>query len=95
MFESLLFDVNDLKNYVVRFFSAWGVPEIDAQIAADVLVAADLRGINSHGVIRLHSYYGDRLRHGYIDPHSPLTVLKESAATLALDGGNGLSLIHI
>jgi len=93
MFESLLFDIHDLKKYVVKIFSAFGVPEIDAQIAADVLVTADLRGINSHGVIRLHSYYGDRLRKGYIDPFSPLTVLNESAATLALDGGNGLGQV--
>lgn len=93
MFENQLFSVQDLKNYVVRFFSALGVPEIDAQIAADVLVAADLRGINSHGVIRLHSYYGDRLRQGRIDPLSPISVLKESAATLALDGANGLGQV--
>ena len=93
MFDNLLFHVQDLKNYVLQFFSAWGVPEIDARIAADVLVAADLRGINSHGVIRLHSYYGDRLRNGQIDPLSPLSVLNKSAATLALDGGNGLGQV--
>ncbi len=66
------------------------VPELDARIAADVLLSADLRGINSHGVIRLHSYYGDGLRNRQIDPHSPLKVIKESPSTLALDGGNGL-----
>jgi L-2-hydroxycarboxylate dehydrogenase (NAD+) len=66
---------------------------MDALIAADVLVSADLRGINSHGVIRLHSYYGDRLLKGKIDPTSPIKVIKESAATLALDGGNGLGQV--
>lgn len=93
MFESLLFDVQELKNYAIRFFLACGVPEIDARIAADVLLAADLRGINSHGVIRLHSYYGDRLRQGQINPLSPMTILNESPATLALDGGNGLGQV--
>jgi L-2-hydroxycarboxylate dehydrogenase (NAD+) len=92
-FDTLSFRVQDLTDYVTRFFHALDVPEIDARIAADVLVSADLRGVHSHGVIRLHSYYGDRLRKGQIDPLSPLKVLKESAATLALDGGNGLGQV--
>ena len=91
--DTLSFPVDDLKNYVARFFGALDVPEIDAHIAADVLVTADLRGINSHGVIRLHSYYGDRLLKGLINPYSPITVIKESPATIALDGGNGLGQV--
>lgn len=93
MFETIRFKADDLKNYIVRFLSALDVPEIDAQIAADVLISADLRGINSHGVIRLHSYYGDGLRRRQIDPHSPLKIIQESPATLALDGGNGLGQV--
>jgi L-2-hydroxycarboxylate dehydrogenase (NAD+) len=91
--ETFLYRVDDLKDYVRRFFSALNVPEMDAHIAADVLVSADQRGINSHGVIRLHSYYGDRLLKGKIDPTSPIKVIQESAATLALDGGNGLGQV--
>jgi len=91
--EAIAYHVEDLKDYIIRFFTALNVPEIDASIVADVLISADLRGINSHGIIRLHSYYGDRLRKGQIDPLSPLKVLKESPATLALDGGNGLGQV--
>ena len=93
MVDTLAFNVEDLKEYVVRFFSAMNVPEIDARIAADVLVSADLRGVNSHGVIRLHSYYGDKLQKGQIDPDSPLRTIQESSATLALDGANGLGQV--
>ncbi len=93
MFDALIFNVNELKDYVARFFTALKVPEIDAQIAADVLVSADLRGINSHGVVRLFSYYGGGLKKGKINPASTLKVLKESPATLALDGGNGLGQV--
>lgn len=93
MFTTLAFPVEDLKDYVIRFFKAMFVPEIDARIAADVLVSADLRGVSSHGVIRLHSYYGNRLKKGLIDPVSPIKTLKESPATLALDGGNGLGQV--
>lgn len=87
------FHAEELKAYVIRFFQAYGIPEIDARIAADVLVSADLRGINSHGVIRLHSYYGNRIRKNQIDRLSPLKIVQESPATLALDGGNGLGQV--
>jgi L-2-hydroxycarboxylate dehydrogenase (NAD+) len=93
MFQTLAYPVEDLKDYVIRFFKALDVPEIDARIAADVLVSADLRGVNSHGVIRLHTYYGNRLAKGQVDPNSPIKTLKESPATLALDGGNGLGQV--
>ena len=90
MSKSMTFNVEELKQYVVQFLRAHEIPEIEARIAADVLVSADMRGIASHGVIRLHSYYGDGLRRGKINPESPITTINESAATLALDGGNGL-----
>jgi LDH2 family malate/lactate/ureidoglycolate dehydrogenase len=88
-----LYKVDDLKGYMVRFFTRYNVPEKDAQIAADVLLAADLRGVDSHGMIRLHTYYGDRLRKKAIDPLSPVSVIRESGATLALDGGNGMGQV--
>ncbi len=86
----LSFHKNSLIDYVVRVFRALGVPEEDAQIAADVLVSADLRGIHSHGVIRLNSYYGSRLKSGRINPNTPIKTIQEQASSLVLDGGNGL-----
>jgi len=88
--DHIIISADDLQAYVVRFMRRFHVPEEDARIAADVLVTADMRGIESHGVIRLQSYYGSRLQQGLIDPHSKLTVVSETPATLALDGGNGL-----
>lgn len=86
----LVYRVEDLRNYVIRFFLKHDVPLKDAEIVADVLISADLRGVDSHGVIRLDSYYGSRLRKGLIDPHPQLKVLTETPSTLALDGGTGL-----
>lgn len=86
----LVYRVEDLRDYVIRFFLKHNVPLEDAQIVADVLLAADLRGVDSHGVIRLDTYYGSRLRKGLIDPHPQLKVLTETPSTLALDGGTGL-----
>lgn len=75
---------------MIRCFTKWGVPEADAAIAASVLLASDMRGVESHGIIRLYSYYGSRLQRGFIDPLSPVTTLKESLTTLSIDAGNGL-----
>src|SRR5512144_2108906 len=93
MAKFLLFKAQDLRDYMVRFFTKLNVPQKDAETAAEVLITADLRGVDSHGIIRLNTYYGDRLRKGLIDPLSPVTVLKETAVTLALSGGNGLGQV--
>jgi LDH2 family malate/lactate/ureidoglycolate dehydrogenase len=85
--------VDDLQNYVIRFLQNYQVSEEDARIVADVLVSADMRGVESHGIIRLDTYYGSRLRKGLIDPRSPEKILNETAATLALDAGTGLGQV--
>jgi len=90
MTQSYYFRHEDLKNYIVRYFTRWSVPAEDAVIAAEVLLSADARGVDSHGMIRLNSYYGSRLRKGQINPLSPMTVLNETATTLSVDGNNGL-----
>jgi len=93
MAKTLAYKVDDLKDYIVRFFSKLGVPRPDAEIAARVLVMADLRGVDSHGIIRLHSYYGSRILKGTVNPLSPITVINETSTTLALDGGSGLGMV--
>ncbi|HEY67031.1 MAG TPA: Ldh family oxidoreductase, partial [Thermoflexia bacterium] len=55
--------VNIIQDFMVDVFQALGVPEDDARICTDVLITADLRGIESHGVGRLKYYY-DRIRRG-------------------------------
>lgn len=91
--SKLIYRAEDLKDYAVRFFVRHGVGEEDARIAAEILISADMRGVDSHGIIRLDTYYGSRLRKGLIDPKTPITVLRETAATLALDAGSGLGQV--
>ena len=81
---------SDLRGYVERFLRHFDVPADDAQIMADVLITADERGVDSHGIIRLHSYYGTRLRRHLIDPTSPTRVLEDAPAVQVIDGANGL-----
>lgn len=84
------FRIQDLKDYVIRYLSHWGIPAEDSAIVADVLISADARGVDSHGLIRLYSYYGARLQKGLIDPHPEFKVITETSTTLSIDAGNGL-----
>jgi LDH2 family malate/lactate/ureidoglycolate dehydrogenase len=78
-----------LKAFCVRVFEKLDVPEEDARIAADVLVAADLRGVDSHGVARLRRYV-DGLRNGMVIAHPQETVVAETPTTTVIDAGAGL-----
>jgi LDH2 family malate/lactate/ureidoglycolate dehydrogenase len=93
MTKKLLYRAEDLHQYMVQFFTKLNVPEKDARIVADILLSADLRGVDSHGIIRLHTYYGNRLRNGLIDPLTPVSTIRETPTTLALDAGNGMGQV--
>ena len=79
----------DLTNFCLRVFQKLGVPEQDARITSEVLVMADLRGIESHGVARLRRYV-DGLRTGVMVAKPEITVLRETPATALIDAGAGL-----
>ncbi len=93
MVEFIRFKKEDLIGYSIDFMSWLGVSSEDARIVGNVLVEADLRGVDSHGLIRLTTYYGSRLRKKYMDPATPLKVIKETDTTLLIDGGNGLGQV--
>src|SRR5437867_11187422 len=90
--ETRLYPPEWLFEFTTRVFRHMGVPEDDARTAATVLQAADLRGIDSHGVARLHTYF-DMLQIGRIDPKPNVTIVRESPSTATVDGGNGLGLV--
>jgi LDH2 family malate/lactate/ureidoglycolate dehydrogenase len=86
------FPIEALREFMTRVFEHFGVPAYDAALAADVLAAADLRGIESHGVARLHTYF-DMFELGRINPKPRITIVRESASTATVDGDNGLGLV--
>ena len=53
---------------------------------------SDLRGIDSHGVARLHTYF-DMLAFGRINPRPNIRVVRETPSTATVDGDNGLGLV--
>lgn len=87
--EEIVVQAEDLRHFCIRVFEALNVPPEDAAITADVLITADLRGIDSHGVVRLGRYvYG--LRNGIMLPHPKTEVVRETPATALINGGGGL-----
>jgi L-2-hydroxycarboxylate dehydrogenase (NAD+) len=89
MGESVHLPEEVLHAFVVDVFAALGVPTDDAHTVADVLIASDLRGIDSHGVARLKYYY-HRLVDGVQRPVTMTTVVKDTETTAVLEGGHGM-----
>jgi L-2-hydroxycarboxylate dehydrogenase (NAD+) len=78
-----------LQRLCLQVFQKMGVSPEDARIAADVLVAADLRGVDSHGVAHLDSYVDD-LRDGVALARPSVRTLHETPVTALIDAGAGL-----
>ena len=66
--------------------------ERDAARAADVLVYADLRGIDSHGVSNMFPFYVHWLSSGFLNPRPQPWVVREAPATATIDDDRGLGL---
>src|SRR6476661_10807317 len=81
-----------LRNFTTNVFLHFGVPKADAEQAADVLARSDLRGIDSHGVARLHTYF-EMLELGRINPKPNIKIIREKASVATIDGDNGLGLV--
>lgn len=81
-----------LKDFVVQVFVKMGVPAADAQVTSDVLVAANLRGIDSHGVART-SRYVQGLRDGVMVATPDIRVVHQAPVSALLDGGAGLGQV--
>ena len=81
--------VDIIASFMQDTFHALGVPKDEARICADVLITADLRGIESHGVGRLKYYY-DRIRRGQHRTTTEMEIVKETETTALLDGQHGM-----
>ena len=77
-------------DFIVRSLLAVGLTESDANDVAGVLVAADLRGVESHGIARLDMFYVRRIQAGVVNARPAYTALSDRPTQFALDAGNGL-----
>lgn len=83
-------DFKTMHSFMKDVFTGVGVPSADAEICADVLIAADMRGIDSHGINRLKPIYYDRIKQGVQNPVTNIEIVKEAPATAVIDGHDGM-----
>jgi L-2-hydroxycarboxylate dehydrogenase (NAD+) len=87
-----LFSYHQLFDFTKRVLEKIGCSSSDADLAARVLLSADLRGIDSHGVARLNGYV--RLWESKrINPKPEKRIVHESPSTAVVDGDSGLGLV--
>lgn len=86
------FDYIDLRNFTQEIFKRIGCPDKQAEVAADCLNQADLRGVDSHGVARLSGYV--RLWElNRLNSRPEMRIIHEAPSTAVLDGDLGLGLV--
>ncbi len=84
--------IKDLERFVVEVMKKLDVPENDAKIVADVLIRADRRGVESHGVARLRRYVNG-VKDGLMNPHPDIKIVKETPVSMLVDGDAGLGMV--
>jgi L-2-hydroxycarboxylate dehydrogenase (NAD+) len=83
-----------LEAFIVDIFKGVGVPDEDARTCAEVLITADKRGIDSHGVGRLKPIYYDRIVMGGVQqPVTQFEVVRDYKATAVVDGHHGMGMV--
>lgn len=83
-------DFDYLEQFMRAVFRGLGVPDEDAAICADVLITADKRGIDSHGIGRLKPIYYDRIKAGIQEAITHWEIIREGPTTAVIDGHNGM-----
>ena len=91
--ESGTVDAEKLTNFATRALQKVGVPEEDARITANILVATDLRGIDSHGVGHLAQFYVRSIKEGRTNPKPETKIFSQAPATAIMDGDRGLGFV--
>ena len=81
-----------LHVFLSRVFTKLGMPEEDAAWTADTLVTAELRGVTSHGVIRM-PHYAKRLEINLANPTPNFCIVKDAGALALADGDNGMGQV--
>ena len=80
-----------LEDFCTRIFEALGLPSGEAHDSAEILVAADARGIRSHGTARIKRY-ADGIKAGLMKGGITPSVLHETPISLILDAQSAIGL---
>jgi LDH2 family malate/lactate/ureidoglycolate dehydrogenase len=83
------FRASDLQGFVARALTTVGLPGTAAEQVAQLMILADLRGSDGHGIFRLPQYLR-RIRAGGTNVRPNIRVVEETDATALVDGDNGM-----
>jgi LDH2 family malate/lactate/ureidoglycolate dehydrogenase len=87
-----VYTYRQLQDFTLQIFDKIGCPPAEATLATEVLLNADLRGIDSHGIARLSGYV--RLWEAKrVNATPAVRIVHESPSTAVVDGDSGLGLV--
>ena len=87
-----LYTVGYLENFITELFIKTGCSKEDAQLIAEVLLRAELRGIPSHGALRIQDYI-QLWEAGRINSKPDIKIVHETFSTAVVDGGLAFGMI--
>ena len=83
----------NMRSTVEDIFRKFNMPDEDATQAADVLMYADIRGVESHGVSNMMRAYVRGFQEGRINPNPEIKIVRQAAAVCTLDSDRGHGLV--
>lgn len=84
---------DNLRHMITEVFKKMGVPDDDCARGADVLVSADLRGVETHGVSNMLRSYVSGYNDGSLNPRPNWRITRETPATANIDSDRGLGIM--
>lgn len=91
--DAVRIQADKLRSTVEQIFSKMGEDEESSKIGADVLLYADLRGVDTHGVSNMLRNYVNLYSEGALKPCANWKVVHETASTATVDADGGLGII--
>jgi L-2-hydroxycarboxylate dehydrogenase (NAD+) len=92
MENTYFISVDTLSSFMKDVLLGVGVSPEDAEVCTDVILASDLRGIESHGIGRLKYYY-ERIKAGQHQVKTQFEIVRESPTTAVVDGHHGMGMV--
>ncbi|HPS46587.1 MAG TPA: Ldh family oxidoreductase [Bacteroidales bacterium] len=87
-----MYTYENLHHFIKNIFCKIGCSPVDAETVAEVLLSAELRGIESHGMLRISDYY-NLWKAKRINATPVITIVHETPSTAVIDGDSGLGMV--
>src|SRR5436309_13987303 len=84
----------DLVRFTAAAYNAVGIPDAEAQKAAELMAQSDISGADGHGVFRLPQYIR-RIKAGGLNVRPDIKIIRRAKATALVDGDNGLGSLVV